>query len=386
MKATTVFGGLMAALLLGVCAERVSAMDFYYVGPSGGDFFDVGNWNDSPDGLGAFLATPVIDGGTGDIEHSLIIDGDTVTAAADVDFGMGSLQMTFGSGLTVTGSEITFGAGSTFNAIGASLVVDGGASGQIEFNSGSNATITGSTVTASDDIFFRSTIAITDSMIESTGDDIEFQSDSVITSIVGSDFLASGTGSGGGLNQVIYIRSTTDQIFGSTFRAGRFGVLTDGPGTTTDVKMTDSTINVDGDIDNVFASSDGGVHRLTLAGDSTLIADQLETIALFLQDGSTATFIDDADDDGGTWLTNNSLVRLDSYDASVTFVNDQLLDARSRVFDGLNLTTYALSPGNFSPSDWDGMSAATLRLVPEPASLLLVALGCGLFASSRRAA
>lgn len=387
MKVTAVTGGLVALLLGMAAAPSASAIDFYFVGPSGGNFFDTMNWNDAPDGSGAFLAAPVIDAVTSAVEHSLVIDGDSVLASTGLSFGMGSLSLGTGSLLTVSGNDLVFGSGSSLTTNGASVVVNAaGDNGQMLFNAGSTVSLTGSTLTATDDFFFRGTTTIDGSMIESLGDDIEFQSSASIVSITGSSFLASGTGAGGGLNQVIYFRTSTDQIFDSSFRAGRFGVVTDGPATTTDVKMTDSLIHVDGDIDNVFASSNGGVHRLTLAGDSEAIADQLQIVAMFLGDTSSATFTDDADDDGGTWLADNALVRLDSLGASVTFEQSQPNDARSRVFDGINSTTYALSPGNFSPNDWDGMSAATIRLVPEPTCLVLVAMGCGLAMGGRRCA
>ncbi|TWT87149.1 hypothetical protein Mal64_26840 [Pseudobythopirellula maris] len=159
---------LCAVTALLAAASTASAVDYYYVGLTGGDFFEQNNWNDSPDGLGSFLATPVIDLGTGDVEHSLIVDGDMVAAAADIDFGMGSLTLDSGSSLTVSGSEITFGSGSSLTMIGSSLMVDGGSSGQIELNSGSSASFTGANVVATDDIFFRSNVSIVDSYFEST--------------------------------------------------------------------------------------------------------------------------------------------------------------------------------------------------------------------------
>lgn len=384
---------MKGAIHLAVClvATIVPAValsqPFYFVGPAGGNFFDQGNWNDMADGTGAFLATPVIDGGTGNIELDFVIDDDSVNAAAAVGFGAGSLMLGAGSSLTVSGADITFGSGSSFGMSSASLVVDGGSSGQIAFNSGSSVSLTGSTVTASDDIFFRGELSISGSMIESTGDDIEFQSSSIVNLIAGSEFLASNLGSGGGFDQVIYFRSSTDAIFDSTFRGGRFGVLTDGPGTTTHVQATDSTFLFDGDVENIFASSDGGIHQFSLLGDSRLVADQLESgIALFLNGTSNATFTDDlADGDGNSWFTENALARLDSPTASLTFLNDQSADTRGRVFNGLAFTTYAIAPDGFRPSDWDGVSAVTLRLVPEPvaATLAMVAV-MGLAAARRR--
>ncbi|TWT77288.1 hypothetical protein Pla123a_19450 [Posidoniimonas polymericola] len=380
---------LLAACVMAAIPAVLSAQPFYYVGPAGGDFFDQANWNDSADGLGAFLATPVIDGGTGAIELAFIVDGDTVSAGADVDFGMGSLTLGPGASLGVGSGGLVFGSGSSFIMDQASLAVDAGGSGQIAFNGGSSISLSGSSVTASDDIFFRGELTIAGSMIESTGDDIEFQSSAMVVSINDSDFLASSTGSGGGFDQVIYFRTSTDAVFGSTFRGGRFGVLTDGVGTTTLFEATDSIFEFDGDVENIFASSNGGVHQFSLLGDSRLVADQLQSgIALFLGGNSTATFTDDLDDaDGDSWLTDNALVRLDSTGASLTFANDQTADTRSRIFNGLAPTTYALDPSGFSPNDWDGVSAVTLRLVPEPGSAVLAILGgLGLAAAGRRRA
>lgn len=378
---------LAAACAMAAFPAVLSAQPFFYVGPAGGDFFDQGNWNDSADGLGAFLAGPVIDGGTGAIEHALVVDGDNVSAAGDVDFGMGSLMLGPGAALSLGSGEITFGSGSSLVMDQSSLSVDAGGSGQVEFNGGSTVSLTGASVTASDDIFFRGELTIAGSMIESTGDDIEFQSSATVNSITDSDFLASSTGTGGGFDQVIYFRTSTDDVFGSTFRGGRFGVLTDGVGTTTDFEATDSIFEFDGDVENIFSSSDGGVHRFYLHGSSRLVADQLESgIGLFLSDNSTATFTDDlADDDGDSWLTENALVRLDSTGASLTFLNDQTADIRSRIFNGLVPTTYAIDPSGFSPTDWDGVSAVTLRVVPEPGSALLAVVSClGLAAPRRR--
>lgn len=385
MNRPTTLLACAAALALGV-ATPAAAQDFFYVGAPGGDFFDESNWNDAADGTGNPLAgDPLIDDDGNAIGVDLVIDGDTVVANGQVDFGIGSLTLLPGSSFSVTGSgnDLDINDDSTLSATGATIDVDDFA------QLGGVVSLTGSsTLTASDDINFFGTVTIADSMIESTGDDIEFRSESTVVSITGSDFLASATGSGGGLNQVIYFRTSTNDIFDSTFRAGRFGVITDGPGTTTSVVLNDSTVNVDGDIDPIFASSDGGVHQLTLAGDSVLIADQLETVALFVQDGSSATFTDESDgipdDDGDSWLTDNALVRLDSFEASVTFETDQTADTRSRVFDGVNGTTYALSPGNFSPSDWDGVSGVTLRLVPEPAAATLIGLMLAMAAARRR--
>lgn len=372
--------GVLAVCLL---AAPTAFGQFFFVGPAGGDFFDENNWNSAADGTGMIPAgDPLLDDAANAIGLDLVIDGDTVTAAGEVDFGVGSLTLLSGSSFSVTGSgnDLDINDDSTLSATGAVLDIDDFA------QLGGSVSLTGSALTASDDINFFGNVTIADSMIESTGDDIEFRSESSVVSITGSEFLVSNTGTGGGFDQVIYFRTSTDDIADSTFRGGRFGVLTDGPGTTTLVEATDSTFEFDGDIENIFTSSDGGVHQFALKGDSTLVADQLESgIALFLDDSSTATFTDDLlDDDGDSWFTDNALARLDSFDAQLIFANDQTADTSSRVFDGVNLTTYALSPGNFSPDDWDGVSAVTLRLVPEPTSLAVVASLLTLVAGSRR--
>lgn len=373
----------LLTLALATTASTATAQSFFYVGPAGGDFFDEMNWNDAADGTGsAPVGDPLIDDAANAIALDLVIDGDTVVANGQVDFGTGSLTLLAGSAFSVTGSgnDLDINDESTFSATGATIDIDDFA------QLGGNVSLTGSsTLTASDDINFFGSLTIADSMIESTGDDIEFRSESTIVSITGSDFLVSNTGTGGGFDQVIYFRTSTNDIFDSTFRGGRFGVITDGPGTTTLVEATDSEFLFDGDVEQIFSSSDGGIHQFALKGDSTLVADQLESgIALFIDDSSTATFTDDLlDDDGDSWFTENALARLDSFEAQLILANAQSADTSSRVFDGVNLTTYALSPGNFSPSDWDGVSAVTLRLVPEPSSALLAGLVAVAFVTRR---
>lgn len=384
MTYLTRFFSLAAMAAFCATAPLAYGVDFFYVGASGGDFFDESNWNDAADGSGSMLAgDPLMDDVANAIAIDLIIDGDNVLAAGQVDFGTGSLTMTAGSIFEVSGSgnDLDLNDDTTTSITGATLIVD-------DFiQLGGMVTLNGASLTASDDINFHGQISIIDTMVESTGDDIEFRNTATITAITGSDFLVSATGSGGGLSEVIFFRASTPEILDSTFRGGRFGVITDGSGTTTLVRATDSTFEFDGDIETIFASSDGGIHQLLLSGNSSIIADQLEIVALFLDDSATATFTDDtADSDGDSWLTDNALLRLDSTSASVTFQNDQTADTRSRIFNGLNFTTYAAAPGGFDPSSWDGISAVTLRLVPEPTSAILCAslLLCLTTARSRR--
>ncbi|QDU89223.1 hypothetical protein Pla175_26100 [Pirellulimonas nuda] len=378
----------LALCLLVAAPGRVSAIDFYFVGPSGGDFFDSGNWNDQPTGLGAFLATPVVDAGTSLIEHSLVIDGDTVGAATEVRFGMGSLLMDAGALLNVTGTTsgtlaFTFGPGGSFTMNNSALNVQNGASGQISLGSGSTSSFVGATVTASDDIFFRGATSIVGSAFESTGDDIELQDSATFSAITGSSFFASSTGPGGDFDQFIIFQAPTIDITGSSFRGGLLGI--DGT-TTTTVVATDSTFDFAGDVENAFASSSTGTHLLTLAGTSTLVADQIEEgVALFLKDTTTATFIDDTvDSDLDGWITSGALVRLDSPQARLVLQSAQNVSNASRVFNGVTSTTYAATPQFFVPSGWNGSDAVTLSIVPEPSCLLLVVGFIGAVACCRR--
>ncbi|TWT47764.1 hypothetical protein [Botrimarina hoheduenensis] len=372
----------MGWLALLSAAPHALGMDFFYVGPSNGNFFDAANWNDQADGLGAFLSTPVIDGVTGEIEHALVIDNAAVLAGASVVFGGGSLTMNTGAGLTVSGGFDIQGAAS-LTMTGAALSANSGATGQIEFSSGSTVSISGSMVTASDDIFLRGFTTIADSMFESTGDDIEFRDTATIVSISGSDFFASGMGTTD-FNQFIILQTPSMTVSSSSFRGGLLGI--DGE-TVTAVRAIDSSFVFSGDVENAFASSSVGVHTLSLEGTSTLEADQLEEgVALFLKGSSTATFIDSlADADGDSWLTGGASVRLDSFDASLVFPSDQITDVRNRVFNGLASTSYALSPGTFSPNNWDGFSAVTLQIVPEPMTgVLALVAGAGIICGRLR--
>jgi hypothetical protein len=144
---------------------------------------------------------------------------------------------------------------------------------------------------------------------------------------------------------------------------------------------TDSTFNLNGDIDDAF--NDISFAELTLAGTTTLRADQLdEGITIFLQDSAQASLIDDNAE--GEWITTSSAgtgsrpstVVFLSKDASLTFTGPQgPSDDATQVINGLSGTpvSYATHPQYFAPSNWDGQSDVTIRLiaVPEPTCLLL---------------
>lgn len=382
MKNITALFILCVAAALPSC---LLAQPYFFVGPAGGDFFDEANWNDSADGTGnALPGDPLMDDTSNAIDVDLIIDGDNVVAAGQVDFGIGSLTMTAGSTFEVSGSgnDLDLNDDTTTSITDSTLIVD-------DFiQLGGSVSLSGANLTASDDINFLGQISVANSRVESTGDDIEFRDDATILSMTSSVFIASSLGTDGSFNQSV-IMQTTFTAVDSTFIGGQLGI--DGA-VETNVTAIDSTFEFTGDMNNVFSSSSTGIHRVFLGGNSTLEADQIEDgILLALQDSAQATFIDDADDDDDdgqpdTWIITNALVRLDSPNASLTFLNDAEIDVRNRVFNGQVPTTYALAPETFFPSNWNGTDAVTLRIVPEPTSMLLLVVSLGLVATRRQRA
>lgn len=362
---------ILLSVSLGLACQSTLAQPYFFVGPSGGDFFDEANWNDAADGTGNILpGDPLMDSTSNAIGVDLVIDGDSVVAAGQVDFGIGSLTLQAGSTFEVSGSgnDLDLNDDTVTSITDATLIVD-------DFiQLGGSVSLDGANLTASDDINFLGQISVANSRVESTGDDIEFRDDATILSMTGSEFIASSLGTDGTFNQSV-IMQTSFSATNSGFVGGQLGI--DGA-IETNVTATDSTFEFTGDLNNVFASSSTGIHRLFLDGSSTLEVDQIEDgILLALQDSAQATFIDDADDDDNdgqpdTWIITNALVRLDSRDASVTFLNNAEIDVRSRIFNGPAATTYALTPSVFSPTDWNGTDAVTIRIVPEPVSGLLI--------------
>lgn len=373
-----------AAVTLAIATGAAQAQPYFYVGPSGGDFFDELNWNTAANGSGSFLAgDPLMDDAANGIDVDLVMDGVSVVANGQVDFGIGSLTMLNGAMFEVAGSgnDLDLNDDTVTSITDSSLIVD-------DFiQLGGMVTLSGASLSASDDINFLGTASISNTVVESTGDDIEFRDSATILSVTGSDFLASSLGTDGSFNQSV-IFQTNVTASDSSFTGGQLGFDGD---VAADLTVTDSVITFTGDINNVFsASGTPALHRIFLQGNTTLAADQIEDGTLLaVQDSSHATFIDDDDDDDAdglpdTWIITNALVRLDSYEAGLTFLNPGEIDVRSRVFDGLTPTTYALTPSAFAPSDWDGLSAVTLRLVPEPTAAAIAALACVAAVSTRR--
>lgn len=360
--------------LLGV-ATLAGAQDYFFVGSPGGDFFDQASWNSQPDGLGAVLPGPVVDAGTSNVEFSLVIDGDSVTAGSVVEIGsMGSLTINSGGMFDISEELFVYDSGS-LTMVDAFLTVIDGENGQVNWNENSIVSLTRSSVTASDDFFIRSQTTIIDSYLESTGDDIEFRTEAVINQISGSEFFASSMGTSD-FDQFIILQTPSIVATNSYFHGGLLGI----DGTGTQVLAIDSTFLFAGDVENAFGSSSNG-NILTLAGTSTLEADQLEEgILMVLDDSSVATLIDGAEDsDDPGWITTNALVRIDSVDAALVLTDAQDVSNANRVFNGTSFTTYSATPGFFIPSTWDGMSPETIMIVevPEPAAsgLVLVLLG-----------
>lgn len=379
------------AALVATSACLLTAIDakaqFTYVGPSGGDFFDAFNWQDG----GGMNPVSIIDGGTGRIELDLIISSSSVVAnnAAGVPYGTGSLLLNSGAVLDVIDGELNLDAGSSLTMVSSTLNITDGTAGQLDADPGSLVDLLDSFVTASDDILFEGTSWIRGSTVESTGDDIEWKDSGNLLGIENSTFKVISGLVGA---QIISIEVPAT-ITNSNFSGGRIGFET-GANTT----ATNTVFDFSGDIEDVFNAV--SFAEVTLAGTSTLRGDQLEEgLTLILQDFAAVSFIDD--DAEGEWITNPdpitggfTRVIFESLDASLTFGGNQNttdgLKDDDQVFVRLlngNLLSYVDAPQLFSPSDWDGESNVTLRvisLIPEPTSGLMSTFALGIVLLRRR--
>ncbi|QEG36706.1 hypothetical protein [Bythopirellula goksoeyrii] len=345
-----------AALLL----PSFATAQFTFVGPSGGDFFDVLNWQDG----GGFNPASIIDGGTSKVEIDLILDGDLVYATSEIPFGVGSLSLLSGSNLNVNSGGVSFDTGS-LSLDGSQLNILNDSSSQLDMNPGSSFSLVDSFLVASDDIFFGGNASISGSRIVSVADDIEFQTGSVVSLLHDSSLTTAD------LNQIISFQSSAT-ITDSTFSTGRLSIRTN-----TDLVAIDSVLNMNGDIDDAFNSFSNGT--LTLQGNTALRADQLdEGITLYLEDESQASFIDDNAE--GEWITDPGVAPFEtkvvfkSRFAALSFVGPQgLSDDATQVFNGLSGTefSYATHPHLFTPSNWNGQSTVTIMAVPEPSVAIL---------------
>ncbi|MEM8947096.1 MAG: hypothetical protein AAGD11_18125 [Planctomycetota bacterium] len=354
---------LFACVASLVATNQFASAQFFFTGPSGGDFFDESNWNTQADGLGtAPVGDPLVDSASNAISIDLIIDGDTVEAAGQVDFGTGSLTLQSGSMLSITGAGHDF-----------------------DINSDSTFSLTDSTIEVNDVISFEGISLFSGGTITSITDDITFQNDFINLTIDGTTFNAQDT--------VYFDGPTPGSITNATFNVtDQFGLRDDGSGVA-EVVMIDSMIDIDangstsgGDIQNVF-SGDAIGSSLTLLGASTLRADGVEEGAdLILGGTTTATlgvhFSERVTDAGSTiTLTTTgaelNIVALDSGDVDY-------VDPRPFLINGITGLDYATDPTTWNVSNWDGSSAVSLQIIPEPTAIAL-ALGCMALAFSPRA-
>ncbi len=356
---------------------------FTFVGPSGGDFFDVLNWEDG----GSANPAAIIDGVTGFIELDLTIGGTgNVAAASIIDFGAGSLSMTSGSVLN-TSATMNFNSGSSLSMDGASLTLTGTlAAGELDLGLGSTLSVTGgSFLTAGDDMDLRGATSISDSTLESIGDDIEFKDDLPMT-LTNSTFIVPNDPNNS--PQVIFFEGISQTVINSNFTGGRISL-----DTLVTVTATDSVFNMVGDIEDAFSGLTNGT--LILAGTSSVVADQVEEGAtVILRDSSSLTLIDDnTDTDGEEWITKPSLtdssVIFESTGASLTLQGGRIAatDDATQIINGLfGDVSYAANPSLFTPNNWNGQDDVTIQItgVPEPSSLVLASILAGSFLASCR--
>ena len=326
-------------------ANNASAT-FFYTGPANGDFFDEANWNDAADGSGsAPVGDPIVNSSSGAIAIDLVIDGDSVVANGQVDFGNGSLTINSGGQLEVTG-----------------------AGNDVDFNTNSTFNFTDSTLIANGDVVLEGIANLSGGTVTSVTDDIEFQNNLTVN-VNGTDFS-----SGDNTFFNAFSGSISNASF---FSADRFGLSQN-----TAVVVTDTIINVlngNGDVDDVFAAAGAG-SSLTLLGNSQLIADTVEEgVDLIIGDSSTANL-------GGSgieFLDNGSTITLLTLQASLQ-VHAITNDERVSIIDGNTGLSYSAAPSNWNIDNWNGLDAVTLQLIPEPSSVLLMALGLGIIAKRRK--
>ncbi len=372
----------LSVLLCLVAAPAAHAQTFFYVGPSGGDFFDEANWNDAADGTGAAPAGGTINpGSAAEIALELVIDGDTVVANDNVDIG---------DDTTFTGGSLTLLSGSVFNITGAG--------NDFDYNQFANPfSLTDATFTADGDLRFKAQAAsFTGGSVTALTDDIEFRSTLENLFIDGTTFSVNDTGggeaslffdNGPASGSVISVNS----ISNAEFNAGVDGF---GMRFEIDLIMTDTTINVGGGlgpVENVFIS--GTTHsigsKLTLAGNSSLLADKIDNgIFLILEGNSTATLAHTGSGLVSITPPEESQIILNSFGASLTVVNSipLLEDPRALIINGVTGLSYAADDSTWNVQGWNGSDPVTLRIVPEPSSLAItsICLVAALMFSRRR--
>jgi hypothetical protein len=312
---------------------------YTYVGPNGGDFFDVNNWEDSA-GMNP-SAGSIPDSTTGEIALDMQIVGSSVVANGQVDFGTGSISLLNSAFLDVTG------AGNDF-----------------DMNGSSSISVANSTLRVDGDIQLNGLTNMNSSVVTSLTDDVEFAGSMVNYSIVDTVFSAGDNA---------FFRNFAGAISGGSITtADRLGL-----DSMVTVPLTDVVIDVNGgfgDVDDVFAA-DGAGSTLILNGVSSLLADTVEEgVNLELHDFSIATL----GNNGIEYLDNGSTLTIFSRDAFLT-VADVTTDARSLLINGVTGMSYLDDPSTWTVANWNGTDGVTLGItsIPEPSSyLILISLGC----------
>ncbi|MEM8947097.1 MAG: hypothetical protein AAGD11_18130 [Planctomycetota bacterium] len=308
--------------------------EFYFVGPSGGDFFDESNWNDQPDGSGSSPPANTIEPGQR-IQHALVIDGDTVSS---------------GSPANGLGRKAVFESGSSLEMTPGSVLNFPESVDEVEFLFGSGFMFTDATMTVFEDIFFHGTTIMSGGTIESLDDDIEFQ-DANDTTITGTTFRAADN---------ILLDNSITSVTGATFESSdRLGVRYE-----IDFSVSDTTIDVNngnGDIEDIFAGAQGENTVVTLEGASILNADAVQEGVSLVLDGSTVatllggspTLGDNASED---LVDADGTITLMSAAAELTTLRASASDVRSRVINGLTGLSYLDDPTAWNIEDWDGIA------------------------------
>lgn len=345
--------GCMALMTvsLSLATSTTWAQTYFFVGPSGGDFFDELNWNTAADGTGMSPVGDLIpDDSTGAISLDLIIDGDTVEAAGQVDFGTGSLTLEAGSMLSITGND-----------------------NDLDINSDSSFSMTDATLSVFDIANFEGVSIFNGGSVTSVSDDIAFQDNFINLAIDGTTFTAFDN---------IYFDGFAGSIANATFNSGdRLGVRNE-----VQITMVDTFIDVaggTGDVDSVFGVAGAG-STVTLTGDSTLIADSVEEGADLVLLGNTLAQMGAG---GERIVFSNELLPPDLDQSTITIgsfgvtlevvasIQVDVIDAREYLINGFTGLTYAQDSSTWNVTNWNGIDPVTLRIVPEPAGALLAALG-----------
>ncbi|WP_425399517.1 PEP-CTERM sorting domain-containing protein [Aeoliella sp.] len=343
---------LVVLSLMSLAAMPAFGQTYFYVGPDGGDFYDEANWNDAADGTGSPLADdPLVNSATNAIALDLVIDGASVEAAGQVDFGDGSLSLLGGATFLVSGAD---------NAL--------------DMNSSSTFSLVDSTLTVDDDIFFEGTASFSGGMVTSLNDDIEFQDNLTSLTIDGTAFDAP-------VDNLIFDISNdlVSSISNATFATvDRLAIRNISADPTASIAMTNTAIDVNGgggDVDDVFDTNNGNGAILILDGTSTLLANQVDDgISLVLGGSAVATLNTGA---GAVDAANGGTITLTSRDAMLDIVNASSNDVRAAIFNAKTGLSYADDSSTWNVTDWDGAVPVKLQIVPEPSSWLLALLCVG---------